>query len=93
MRVAPGFAEAVYRLRPSARSGAGALRAQVLGVAAAGVAATAAAPNENHSRELLELFTLGPGNYIGTDVREEARAVGHTQRSTHWRRRRSWLRR
>lgn len=36
---------------------------------------TAAAPNENYSRELLELFTLGPGNYTETDVREGARAL------------------
>ena len=36
---------------------------------------TAAAPNENYSRELMELFTLGPGNYTETDVREGARAL------------------
>ena len=35
---------------------------------------TAAAPNENFSRELMELFTLGVGNYTETDVREGARA-------------------
>src|SRR5580704_1938530 len=35
---------------------------------------TAAAPNENYSRELMELFTLGVGNYTETDVREGARA-------------------
>jgi uncharacterized protein (DUF1800 family) len=35
---------------------------------------TAAAPNENYSRELMELFTLGVGNYSETDVREGARA-------------------
>jgi len=34
---------------------------------------TAAAPNENYSRELMELFTLGAGNYSETDVREGAR--------------------
>jgi uncharacterized protein (DUF1800 family) len=34
----------------------------------------AAAPNENYSRELMELFTLGVGNYTETDVREGARA-------------------
>ena len=34
---------------------------------------TAAAPNENYSRELMELFTLGAGNYTETDVREGAR--------------------
>jgi uncharacterized protein (DUF1800 family) len=36
---------------------------------------TAAAPNENYSRELMELFTLGSGNYTETDVREGARAL------------------
>jgi uncharacterized protein (DUF1800 family) len=32
-------------------------------------------PNENFARELLELFTLGVGNYDETDVRETARAL------------------
>lgn len=32
------------------------------------------APNENYSRELMELFTLGLGNYTEDDVRESARA-------------------
>ncbi|MBS1493681.1 MAG: DUF1800 domain-containing protein [Bacteroidetes bacterium] len=32
-------------------------------------------PNENYSRELLELFTLGIGNYTETDIREGARAL------------------
>ncbi len=36
---------------------------------------TAAAPNENYARELMELFTLGPGNYTESDVREGARAL------------------
>ena len=31
-------------------------------------------PNENYARELMELFTLGPGNYSEQDVRESARA-------------------
>ena len=31
-------------------------------------------PNENFARELLELFTLGVGNYSESDVREAARA-------------------
>ena len=35
---------------------------------------TAAAPNENYSRELMELFTLGVGSYTEADVREGARA-------------------
>jgi uncharacterized protein (DUF1800 family) len=33
-----------------------------------------AAPNENYARELLELFTMGVGNYTEDDVREAARA-------------------
>lgn len=34
--------------------------------------------NENFARELLELFTLGPGNYTETDIKEIARAfTGH----------------
>lgn len=31
-------------------------------------------PNENFSRELMELFTIGRGNYSETDVKEAARA-------------------
>jgi uncharacterized protein (DUF1800 family) len=31
-------------------------------------------PNENYARELMELFTLGVGNYSEQDVREAARA-------------------
>lgn len=31
-------------------------------------------PNENFARELLELFTMGPGAYSETDIREAARA-------------------
>ncbi len=34
----------------------------------------AAHPNENFARELMELFTLGHGNYTEQDVREAARA-------------------
>ena len=38
-------------------------------------------PNENFARELMELFTLGIGNYTETDVRESARAfTGYTFR-------------
>lgn len=33
-----------------------------------------ASPNENYAREILELFTLGPGNYSEGDIRELARA-------------------
>jgi uncharacterized protein (DUF1800 family) len=32
-------------------------------------------PNENLGRELMELFTLGIGNYTETDVKESARAL------------------
>ena len=32
-------------------------------------------PNENYARELMELFTLGIGNYTQTDVTELARAL------------------
>jgi uncharacterized protein (DUF1800 family) len=31
-------------------------------------------PNENYARELMELFTLGIGNYTEQDIRESARA-------------------
>lgn len=36
---------------------------------------TAEAPNENLSREFMELFTLGPGHYSENDIREAARAL------------------
>ena len=32
------------------------------------------APNENFAREIMELFTMGPGNYQEIDIREGARA-------------------
>jgi uncharacterized protein (DUF1800 family) len=32
-------------------------------------------PNENYSRELMELFTMGPGNYTEEDVRQSAQAL------------------
>ena len=31
-------------------------------------------PNENFARELMELFTLGQGNYTEQDIQESARA-------------------
>jgi uncharacterized protein (DUF1800 family) len=38
-------------------------------------------PNENYARELMELFTLGIGNYTERDIRESARAfTGWTYR-------------
>jgi uncharacterized protein (DUF1800 family) len=36
---------------------------------------TAKAPNENYGRELLELFTVGHGNFTETDVQAAARAL------------------
>jgi uncharacterized protein (DUF1800 family) len=36
---------------------------------------TRKAPNENLARELMELFTLGPGNYTEADVKAGARAL------------------
>lgn len=33
-----------------------------------------ASPNENYARELMELFSLGIGNYTETDIRQAARA-------------------
>ena len=45
------------------------------------------APNENLSRELLELFTLGIGNYTEKDISEGARALAglseHTNRGEY----------
>ena len=38
--------------------------------------------NENYGRELLELFTLGVGNYTERDVQEIARAFTAAPRST-----------
>lgn len=31
-------------------------------------------PNENFAREIMELFSMGPGNYTETDIKEAARA-------------------
>ncbi|HUY90175.1 MAG TPA: DUF1800 domain-containing protein [Pirellulales bacterium] len=43
-------------------------------------------PNENLARELMELFTLGVGNYTETDVKEAARALtGWTVKSREFR--------
>src|SRR5204862_4693335 len=36
---------------------------------------TGASPNENYSRELMELFTMGPGNYTEDDVRAAAKGL------------------
>lgn len=40
-----------------------------------GVSNTRRKPNENLARELLELFTLGEGNYTERDIKEVARAL------------------
>src|SRR5262249_2763518 len=40
-----------------------------------GAESTAESPNENYGRELMELFTLGRGNYTQDDVRAAARAL------------------
>src|SRR5262249_28060747 len=41
-------------------------------------------PNENYAREVMELFSLGVGNYTEKDIREAARAFTgwHTDRQT-----------
>src|SRR5689334_8852464 len=40
---------------------------------------TGQSPNENYSRELMELFTIGAGNYTENDVRESAKALAGWQ--------------
>ncbi|HXJ47635.1 MAG TPA: DUF1800 domain-containing protein [Candidatus Acidoferrum sp.] len=40
---------------------------------------TGQSPNENYSRELMELFTMGPDNYTESDVRESAKALAGWQ--------------
>lgn len=40
-------------------------------------------PNENFARELMELFTLGRGNYTENDIRESARAFTGWQYRLH----------
>jgi uncharacterized protein (DUF1800 family) len=40
---------------------------------------TGQSPNENYSRELMELFSMGPGNYTEADVRESAKALAGWQ--------------
>lgn len=48
-------------------------------------------PNENFARELLELFTLGEGNYTEEDIREAARALtGRTFDEQGYRFRKGW---
>ena len=42
-------------------------------------------PNENYARELLELFTMGIGNYTERDIKEAARAfTGWTYRTSEF---------
>src|SRR5713101_4674327 len=40
---------------------------------------TGQSPNENYSRELMELFTMGAGNYTEEDVRSSAKALAGWQ--------------
>ena len=40
---------------------------------------TGQSPNENYSRELMELFTMGAGNYTEEDVRQAAKALAGWQ--------------
>ncbi|MCB9220753.1 MAG: DUF1800 domain-containing protein [Ignavibacteria bacterium] len=40
-------------------------------------------PNENYARELMELFTMGIGNYSEGDIREAARALTGWRVSAH----------
>jgi uncharacterized protein (DUF1800 family) len=48
-------------------------------------------PNENLARELMELFSLGEGNYTERDIREGARALtGYTFEHNEFRFRRDW---
>jgi uncharacterized protein (DUF1800 family) len=47
-----------------------------------GVQNQKSAPNENYGRELLELFTLGIGNYTETDIKEGARSLTGWQIAT-----------
>jgi len=51
------------------------------------------APNENFAREVMELFTMGVGNYTEADVREwfEPRASGDARHRRRGGRRRSVL--
>jgi uncharacterized protein (DUF1800 family) len=43
-------------------------------------------PNENFARELMELFSLGVGNYAEQDIKEAARAFSgwHVRRNEFW---------
>jgi uncharacterized protein (DUF1800 family) len=48
-------------------------------------------PNENFARELMELFTLGVGNYTEDDIKESAKAFtgyGHNLKGEFWFRKR-----
>jgi uncharacterized protein (DUF1800 family) len=49
------------------------------------VQSTKGQPNENYARELMELFSLGIGNYTEKDIREAARAfTGSEIRGEKW---------
>jgi len=49
------------------------------------ILSTKGQPNENYARELMELFSLGIGNYSETDIREAAKAfTGWEIRNGKW---------
>ncbi|WP_405164694.1 DUF1800 domain-containing protein [Nocardia sp. NBC_01499] len=81
VRDAAAMAAQNQRLRTSGTGDFGALAYAMITDAAMlkwldGVSNSAKAPNENLSREFMELFALGHGNgYTETDVREGARAL------------------
>jgi len=87
----PTFVSHLELLRDSATGDFGQLIRDVTTDAAMlvfldGTTSTGAAPNENYGRELLELYTIGIGNYTEDDVRAAAVAL------TGWvvARRRGW---
>jgi len=48
-------------------------------------------PNENLARELMELFTLGVGNYTEQDIKEGARALtGYTRQDNDFQFKQNW---
>ena len=77
----PQFMVDQWRLFRTSRPGTFAALTRAVTVDAAmllyldGNQSTGAAPNENYSRELLELFTLGIGHYTEDDIAAGARAL------------------
>ena len=66
------FREHAFDTFPSILRGVSADRAMMVSLNVAG--SQREAPNENYARELMELYSLGVGNYTEQDVREAARA-------------------